>query len=133
MGEKEPDQLLSVLQEGGSNLSGGQRQRVAIARAMIRKPDVILLDEATSALDMKNERFVQEALDKLAQNGSALVVAHRLSTIQDSDKIIVVNEGTKVQEGVHEDLLKQPVVKEVDVGTSENSAPQLERQFSARE
>jgi ABC-type multidrug transport system fused ATPase/permease subunit len=127
---EKPDKLMTAVTTGGANLSGGQRQRVAIARAMIRKPDVILLDEATSALDAKNERVVQEALDKLAQNGSALVVAHRLSTIQDSDKIIVVNDGTKVQEGVHEDLLKQPVVREVEVGTPGNSAPQLQRQFS---
>merc|ERR1711988_1762953 len=76
-----PDKLLTMLDSGGSNLSGGQKQRLAIARAMIRSPDVILLDEATSALDNENEAKVQEALDALARRGSALVIAHRLSTV----------------------------------------------------
>ena len=110
--EKEPDQLLSILQEGGSNLSGGQRQRLAIARAMVRRPDVILLDEATSALDNESEALVQEALDALARKGSALVIAHRLSTIMDSDQIVVVGsakdgplQGTVVEQGTHDALL----------------------------
>merc|ERR1712178_681735 len=84
-----PDGLLTKLGNGGISLSGGQTQRVSIARAMIRKPDVILLDEATSALDNTNEKLVQDALDKLAKQGSALVIAHRLSTVMDSDNIIV--------------------------------------------
>jgi len=121
--EKEPDQLLSVLQEGGSNLSGGQRQRLAIARAMVRRPDVILLDEATSALDNESEALVQEALDVLARKGSALVIAHRLSTIMDSDKIVVVGsakdgplQGTVVEQGTHSELLARCGTKTGDTG-----------------
>merc|ERR1712100_216026 len=72
---------------------------------MVRRPDVILLDEATSALDNTNEMLVQQALDKLARNGSALVIAHRLSTVRDSDKIIVVDKGHNVEEGTHDELL----------------------------
>merc|ERR1719502_458072 len=98
---------------------------------MIRQPDVILLDEATSALDMKNERIVQEALDKLAQWGSALVVAHRLTTIQDSDKIIVVDEGAKVEEGVHHELLLRDPPKKKPAAPG--SPPVLSRQLSAGE
>merc|ERR1719277_1896530 len=105
--QEKPDKLMTEIATGGSNLSGGQRQRVAIARAIVRRPDVILLDEATSALDAQNERIVQEALDKLAKHGSALVVAHRLSTIQGSDKIVVVDKGQKIEEGTHEELLLQ--------------------------
>jgi ABC-type multidrug transport system fused ATPase/permease subunit len=103
---EKPDKLMTTILDGGKNLSGGQRQRLAIARAMVRKPDVILLDEATSALDNENEKLVQKALDKLAKQGSALVIAHRLSTVMDSDNIIVVDKGEKVEEGTHTELLR---------------------------
>merc|ERR1719331_1020901 len=102
---EKPDKLMTML-TGGSNLSGGQKQRLAIARAILRKPDVILLDEATSALDNENEVKVQRALDELARHGSALVIAHRLSTVMDSDKIVVVDHGENVQEGSHRTLLR---------------------------
>jgi len=97
---------MTLVSSGGSNFSGGQRQRIAIARAIIRKPDVILLDEATASLDTENERLVQAALDKLARKGSALVIAHRLSTVRDSDKIVVVDHGRVVEQGTHEILLE---------------------------
>jgi len=79
---------------------------------MIRNPDVILLDEATSALDNKNEKIVQKALDRLAKQGSALVIAHRLTTIQDADKIIVMRHGKVAEHGTHAELLKMKVVRE---------------------
>jgi ABC-type multidrug transport system fused ATPase/permease subunit len=107
-----PDKLLTKLGTNGISLSGGQTQRVAIARAMIRDPDVILLDEATSALDNRNEKIVQEALDRLARKGSALVIAHRLTTIKDSDKICVFKAGKLVEEGTHDDLLQRTIVRE---------------------
>ncbi len=92
--------------ERGMTLSGGQRQRVAIARAFIRNADVVILDEATSALDNKSEAVVQKALDNLMKNRTVFVIAHRLSTVVNADKIVVLNEGRIVEEGTHEELLK---------------------------
>ncbi|KAA9008043.1 ABC transporter ATP-binding protein [Histidinibacterium aquaticum] len=89
----------------GSNLSGGQRQRVAIARALLRDTPVLLLDEATSALDTKSEKLVQEALDRLSEGRTTLVIAHRLSTVQDADNIVVLDKGRVVDQGRHDDLL----------------------------
>ncbi len=89
----------------GANLSGGQRQRVAIARAMLRDAPVLLLDEPTSALDAKSEQVIQMALDRLSQGRTTLVIAHRLATIRNADKIIVMDKGRVVEEGRHDDLL----------------------------
>eukprot|EP00927_Polykrikos_kofoidii_P014063 TRINITY_DN16132_c0_g1_i1.p1 TRINITY_DN16132_c0_g1~~TRINITY_DN16132_c0_g1_i1.p1 ORF type:complete len:942 (-),score=173.02 TRINITY_DN16132_c0_g1_i1:53-2530(-) len=102
-----PDQLMTEC----TGFSGGERQRLAIARAIVRKPDVILLDEATASLDVENEALVQAALDKLAKKGSALVIAHRMSTIKDSDKIVVLDGGRNVEEGTHSELLDRQVTK----------------------
>jgi subfamily B ATP-binding cassette protein MsbA len=95
------------LAEQGSRLSGGQRQRIAIARALYRNPRLLLLDEATSALDSVAEQEVQEALQALMKGRTTLVVAHRLSTIQKADRIVVLEKGQKVQEGTHEELMTQ--------------------------
>lgn len=89
----------------GSNLSGGQRQRVAIARAVLRDRPILLLDEATSALDTASEALVQEALDRLAEGRTTLVIAHRLSTVRNADKIVVMDQGRVVEEGTHDGLL----------------------------
>ncbi len=89
----------------GSNLSGGQRQRVAIARALLRNTPVLLLDEATSALDTKSESIVQNALEQLAQGRTTLVIAHRLSTVRNADKIVVLDKGRVADQGTHDELL----------------------------
>ena len=102
------DGLDTVLGERGLTLSGGQRQRVAIARAFIRRAPIVILDEATSALDNKSEAVVQKALDNLMKNRTVFVIAHRLSTVVNADKIVVINEGHIVEEGTHETLLKVP-------------------------
>ena len=91
--------------EGGMQLSGGQRQRIAIARAILKDVPILLLDEATSALDNKAEQEVQKALTYLMQDRTSLVVAHRLSTIKDADCIYVLNNGSLVEKGAHDQLI----------------------------
>jgi len=105
--EELPDGLDTLIGENGVNLSGGQRQRLAIARAMLRNPPVLILDEATSALDTESERNVQAALAELMKNRTTLVIAHRLSTVQHADRIIVLDEGRIVEEGLHHELLRR--------------------------
>lgn len=100
-----PDGLDTIVGERGSSLSGGQRQRVAIARAILKNPSILILDEATSALDTESEKLVQEALDRLMKGRTAFVIAHRLSTVQNADKIVVLDQGKMVEEGTHEELL----------------------------
>jgi ATP-binding cassette subfamily B protein len=94
------------LGEGGSGLSGGQRQRVTVARALYKNPQILLLDEVTSALDQVSEAIVQKAIDRLTANRTVLIVAHRLHTIQNADKIIVLEKGKIVAEGKHDDLME---------------------------
>lgn len=91
--------------ERGTMLSGGQRQRLAIARAFVKNAPIVILDEATSALDNKAEAVVQKAIDNLMKDRTVFVIAHRLSTVQNADKIVVVNDGQVVEEGTHESLL----------------------------
>ena len=90
---------------GGNRLSGGQRQRLALARALLRDPRVLLLDEATSALDAENEALVQEALARLRQGRTTLVIAHRLATVRDADRIVVMEAGRAVEQGTHQELM----------------------------
>ena len=89
----------------GGKLSGGQKQRLSIARAILKNPAILVLDEATSALDAESEYLVQQALDKLMKNRTTLIVAHRLSTIQNSDVINVVQDGHIVESGSHHELV----------------------------
>ncbi len=105
--EKLPNGLDTMLEEHGANLSGGQRQRIAIARAVIRNPKMIILDEATSALDVVSEKEIQNALERLVKDRTTFVVAHRLSTIKNADRIVVLERGRIVESGTYEELMEK--------------------------
>ncbi len=102
-----PDGFKTFLGEKGVRLSGGQRQRLAIARAVLRDAPVLLLDEATSALDAESERAVQDALDRLMQGRTTLVIAHRLATVQKASRIVVIDQGRVVSTGTHDELVRE--------------------------
>ncbi len=97
----------TLVGERGVKLSGGQKQRIAIARVFLKNPPILILDEATSALDLESEHLIQEALEKLASNRTTFIVAHRLSTITHADRIILIEEGNVIEEGSHQELMKQ--------------------------
>lgn len=86
-------------------MSGGQRQRLAIARAIVSQPTILVLDEATSAIDVRGEKIVQAALDHVSKDRTTITIAHRLSTVRNADHIVVIKDGTKCEEGTHNDLL----------------------------
>jgi ABC-type multidrug transport system fused ATPase/permease subunit len=101
-----PDKYDTMIGEGGLTLSGGQRQRLAIARALVQKTEIILFDEATSALDNETQSKIQQAIQNLQKDYTILIVAHRLSTVVNSDRILFLNEGKIEAEGTHQELLK---------------------------
>jgi ATP-binding cassette subfamily B protein len=104
--EKLPDGYDTMVGERGVTLSGGQRQRIAIARAIIRNTPILIMDEPSSGLDAASEKMVFEALDRLMEGRTSIVIAHRLSTIRKADVIFVVKDGTIVEAGKHDDLIK---------------------------
>ena len=101
-----PDKYDTVVGEGGLTLSGGQRQRLAIARALLKNNDIILLDEATSALDNETQGEIKKAINNMKGSYTIIIVAHRLSTVIDSDRIILIDKGKVMGEGTHKELMK---------------------------
>ena len=102
-----PEQYNSRCGENGVKLSGGQRQRIAIARLFLKSPPILILDEATSALDNESEALVQEAFDKLGADRTTIVIAHRLSTVKDTDRIYCMRSGRIIESGTHAELLEK--------------------------
>ena len=101
-----PEGYDTIVGERGSSLSGGQRQRVAIARALITDPRILILDEATSALDYESERAIQQNMKRIAAGRTVFVIAHRLSTVRQADRIITIERGRIVEDGNHDDLIR---------------------------
>jgi ATP-binding cassette subfamily B protein len=102
-----PEGMDTLIGERGVKLSGGQKQRLSIARIFLKNPKILILDEATSALDTETEHAIQQALNELSIGRTTLVIAHRLATIKDADRIVVVSKKGIVEEGTHEQLMEQ--------------------------
>ncbi|MCL2456085.1 MAG: ABC transporter ATP-binding protein/permease, partial [Defluviitaleaceae bacterium] len=102
-----PDGYNTLIGEGGQTLSGGERQRLSIARAVIKNPDILILDEATSSLDVETEAAIQESLSRITKGRTTIAIAHRLSTLRNADRLVVLNEGSVAEIGTHSQLLKQ--------------------------
>ncbi|HKU37190.1 MAG TPA: ATP-binding cassette domain-containing protein, partial [Polyangiales bacterium] len=100
-----PDQYLTPLGERGVNLSGGQRQRISIARALLKDPRILILDEATSSLDVESEAIVQRALEALMRGRTCFIIAHRMNTVRNADRIVVLEAGRITESGTHDELL----------------------------
>ena len=94
-----------MMSEMGTQLSRGEKQRISLARALVRKPTILLLDEATSALDAKNEKLIMENLHQFFSNRTAIVIAHRLSTVRNADQIVILEAGNIIEKGTHDELL----------------------------
>ena len=105
--QKMPGGYNAEIRERGSNLSVGQKQLLAFARALAADPDILILDEATSSIDTNTEVLIQDALKKLLENRTAIAIAHRLSTVREADRILVMHHGRLVEQGTHKELLRE--------------------------
>ena len=104
--ERFPDKYNTHIEQGGNNVSGGQKQRLSIARVFLKNPPILIFDEATSALDNESEQIVQESLEKLAKNRTTFVIAHRLTTIENAEEILMLTDEGIKERGTHEELMK---------------------------
>lgn len=117
-----PDGFDTVVGEGGESLSGGEKQRISIARCILKDAPVIILDEATASVDADNEQYIQNAISELCKGKTLLVIAHRLNTIREADKILVVSDGSITQQGTHSELMTQKGIYRNFVSMREQSS-----------
>ena len=120
--EKLPDGYNTNIGENGSELSGGERQRISIARAFLKDAPIILLDEATASLDVDNETMIQQALSKLIQNKTVMIIAHRMRTVADAGKIVVLKDGVVAEQGTPDELIKKDGIYKHMVSAQAESA-----------
>ena len=125
---EKPDSLQTYLAEGGSNLSGGQKQRLAIARAIVRRPALYIFDDSFSALDYKTDAALRGALKSITKEATVLIVAQRVGTIMNADRIVVLNEGQVVGIGTHRDLLKDNEIYRA-IAASQLSQEELNEEY----
>ena len=125
---EKPDGLQTYLAEGGSNLSGGQKQRLAIARAIVRRPALYIFDDSFSALDYKTDAALRGALKSITKEATVLIVAQRVGTIMNADRIVVLNEGQVVGIGTHRDLLKDNEIYRA-IAASQLSQEELNEEY----
>ena len=117
-----PNGYNTIIGEGGVNLSGGQKQRIAIARTLLLNTKIILFDEATSALDNESQKYIKQTIDSLVKDHTIIIVAHRLSTIEDADIINIIDKGRLVDQGTHKELLEESkIYKTLYTNTTSNS------------
>ena len=102
-----PDGFQTVVGEGGASLSGGEKQRISIARCILKDTPIVILDEATASVDADNESYIQQAISELCEGKTLIVIAHRLGTIRNADKILVIKDGQISEEGTHNSLMEQ--------------------------
>ena len=124
--EKMKKGFRSVISQGGTNVSGGQKQRISIARAIARKPEILLFDDSFSALDYKTDRILREQLKMQKKETTSLIVAQRIGTIKDADKIVVLDEGKQVGYGTHKELLKKCAVY-YEIASSQLSEDEIKK------
>jgi ATP-binding cassette subfamily B multidrug efflux pump len=124
--KEKPNQFEEMIEEGGSNLSGGQKQRLSISRAVVRKPEIYIFDDSFSALDLKTDAKLRKNLKKEIKEAITLIVAQRVSSIMEADKIIVLNEGEIVGIGTHKQLLKDCSIY-YEIAASQMTKEELER------
>ena len=117
-----PDGYQTVIGEGGASLSGGEKQRISIARAMLKNAPIIILDEATANVDPENEDRLQKAIEALTHEKNVLMIAHRLKTVRRADQILVLDGGRIVQQGTHDELIRQPGLYADFVGARRETA-----------